>query len=182
MRKMTIAITAAVLLGGATAAFTQSGLRNIQETLTGDQEAPAVISTTGHGSFKARINQDETAIAYTLSFDALEGDVWHAHIHLGHEQNNGSIVLWLCQTALYVSPSPSTPQCFDPLNLASARSNTVSGVLTAADVVPVPSSGIGSNEFSEVIALIRAGKAYVNVHSSRFPPGEIRSQIGNHPH
>lgn len=177
----TIAITAAVLFGSATVAFTQAGLRNIRETLTGDQEAAAVVSTTGHGTLKARISRDETEIEYTLSFDELEGDVRQAHIHIGHEQNQGPIVLWLCQTATNVSPSASTPQCFDPLNLASARSNTVSGVLTAADIVPQAGTGIAAGEFSEVIALIRAGKAYVNVHTVKFPPGEIRSQLGNGP-
>jgi hypothetical protein len=30
------------------------------------------------------------------------------------------------------------------------------------------------------IALIRAGKTYANVHSSKFPLGEIRSQIDPH--
>ena len=32
-------------------------------------------------------------------------------------------------------------------------------------------------EFAELVALIRAGKTYVNVHTAKFPPGEIRSQI-----
>jgi hypothetical protein len=32
---------------------------------------------------------------------------------------------------------------------------------------------------AEVIALICAGRTYVNVHSSKFTPGEIRSQIKN---
>ena len=34
-------------------------------------------------------------------------------------------------------------------------------------------------EFAEVIALVRAGKTYVNVHSVKFGGGEIRSQINN---
>ena len=52
---------------------------------------------------------------------------------------------------------------------------------------PLLTNGIGNgtaaNEFAEVIALIRAGKTYVNVHSSMSPGGEIRSQIeGQHDH
>jgi hypothetical protein len=34
-------------------------------------------------------------------------------------------------------------------------------------------------EFEEVVALIRAGKTYVNVHTTKFAPGEIRSQLDN---
>jgi len=35
----------------------------------------------------------------------------------------------------------------------------------------------GPAEWSEVVALIRAGRTYANVHSVKFPGGEIRSQI-----
>jgi hypothetical protein len=55
----------------------------------------------------------------------------------------------------------------------------VSGTLTAADVQAQAANGIAAGEFAEVVALIRAGKTYVNLHSVKFPPGEIRSQIAN---
>lgn len=179
MRQVTIGVAAGVLLGGATAAFTQSDLTDIRELLTGIQEIP-VVSTTGSGTFRARISDDEQQIAYTLRFRGLEGNVRQSHIHIGPEQNTGNIVFWLCQTASSVSPVATTPQCSDPANLASARSNTVSGVLRAADIAPTAAPhGIAAGEFAEAIALIRAGKTYVNVHSDKFPPGEIRSQIGH---
>ena len=38
-------------------------------------------------------------------------------------------------------------------------------------------------EFDELLRAIRAGATYVNVHSTRWPGGEIRSQIdGNSGH
>jgi hypothetical protein len=47
----------------------------------------------------------------------------------------------------------------------------------AADVIgPVP-QGVNPGEFDKLVQAIEAGKAYVNVHSSRFPNGEIRGQI-----
>jgi hypothetical protein len=37
--------------------------------------------------------------------------------------------------------------------------------------------GISAGEFDELLKAIRAGATYVNVHSTRWPGGEIRSQI-----
>ncbi|HEX9821407.1 MAG TPA: CHRD domain-containing protein [Methylomirabilota bacterium] len=37
--------------------------------------------------------------------------------------------------------------------------------------------GILAGEFEEVVAAIRAGRTYANVHSAAFPPGEIRGQL-----
>jgi len=49
--------------------------------------------------------------------------------------------------------------------------------LTAASVVPVATQQIALTELNEVIAAIRAGNAYVNVHSAPSPGGEIRGQL-----
>lgn len=176
MRKTVLAVSGLIVMASGIA-FTQGvGPRVFKEALFGVKEVP-VVSTTGSGTFRAEISRDEASIAYTLSFQDLEGDVRQAHIHIGPEQNTGGIVLWLCQTAANPSPVASTPHCFDPLNPATARSNTVSGVLTAADIIPQAANGIAAGEFEEVLGLIRAGKTYVNVHSAKFGPGEIRSQI-----
>ena len=57
------------------------------------------------------------------------------------------------------------------------RPGIVTGVVTAADVVAVPSVGIGAGEFAEVIRAMRKGDTYANVHTTLFPGGEIRGQI-----
>jgi hypothetical protein len=164
---------------GMAVAFSDSGSRQIREFLLGVQEVP-VVSTTGTGTFEAEISRDGQSISYTLTFANLEGDVRQSHIHIAPEQNTGNIVLWLCQTP--TNPNPlvgnATPQCFDANNPLTLRSNTVTGVLTGADIAAsAAANGVTTGELDEVIALIRAGKTYVNVHSAVFPPGEIRSQI-----
>jgi hypothetical protein len=140
-------------------------------------------STTGTGTFRATISRDETEIDYVLTFKDLESDVRQGHIHLGYPQNAGNIMLWLCDSAaapLPVSPVESTPLCVqhDPTDF---RNGTVTGTLTEADVITQTANGIaGPADWAEVVALIRGGRTYVNVHTAVIPAGEIRSQIENH--
>ncbi|MFN3565295.1 MAG: CHRD domain-containing protein, partial [Burkholderiaceae bacterium] len=58
---------------------------------------------------------------------------------------------------------------------------SVSGVLTASSVVGPGGQLIAAGELAELIAAIRAGVTYVNVHSTAasggVPAGEIRGQI-----
>jgi len=184
MRRITIAATAVFAIAGTAIGFTSEGSRRFREILTGLKEAPAVVSTTATGTFRADINGDETEIKYTLTFKDLEGDVRQAHIHIGLPQNSGGIVLWLCDSEANPSPLASTPACNvnDPGDL---RNGTVSGTLTEADVQSLTANGIAgptattAGEFAEVIALVRAGKTYVNVHSAKFGAGEVRSQLDN---
>jgi CHRD domain len=76
------------------------------------------------------------------------------------------------------------PACNED-NPLDNRAGRVTGTLTAADVQTLVANGIAGptattpGEFAEVIELVRAGKTYVNVHSTKFTPGEIRSQIDN---
>jgi hypothetical protein len=179
MKRFMMVAVALVATAGSGLAFSGDGNRKFMETLNGLKEAAAVVSTTGTGTFNAEISLDETEINYELTFQDLEGDVRQAHIHIGLPQNSGGVVLWLCDSATNPSPSAATPECTsaDPLN---ARAGSVTGTLTAADVQAQAGNGIAAGEFAEVVALIRAGKTYVNVHSSKFPPGEIRSQIDRH--
>jgi hypothetical protein len=184
-----IATTAAAVIAMATTGLIASGdqrSRKFSESLSGLKEAAAPVSTTGTGTFKATISKDESEINYELTFKDLEGDVRQAHIHIGYPQNSGGIVLWLCQTAANPAPatSPNTPQCTvnDPMNL---RAGKVTGTLTQSDVLANLGNGIGGAgtdpeaEWQEVLALVRAGRTYANVHTVKFATGEIRSQIRN---
>jgi hypothetical protein len=59
-----------------------------------------------------------------------------------------------------------------------ACTGRVEGVLTAANVIGPAAQGIAAGEFQELIRAMRAGKAYVNVHTTTFAGGEIRGQTG----
>ena len=135
--------------------------------MAGTSEVPAV-STTANGTFLARISEDGGAIAFQLSYDAMEGDVTQAHIHIGQAGANGGVAMFLCSNL----GTPGVQAC-------PAPPATVSGVLTAADVVGPAAQGVAAGEFAEVVVAIRAGMAYANVHSTKFPGGEIRAQVDN---
>ena len=131
------------------------------------------MSTKASGKFEATIDDKNDTIHYTLRYDNLEGTVTQAHIHFGQRHTVGGIVVWLCQTAAVPAPASvnqSTPTC--------PASGTVSGTIMPAQVLEAVGQGIAPGEFEEVVAAIRAGRAYANVHSTLFPPGEIRGQIG----
>ena len=184
MKRIFIAATAVLAVATTALAFSDQGGRRFSEFLNGLKEAPAIVSTTGSGTFRASISKDETEINYELTFENLEGDIRQAHIHIGHPQNSGGIVLWLCDSDANPSPLATTPACNvdDPTNQRAGR---VSGTLTQADVQTVAANGIAGpavgtdGEFAEVVALVRAGATYANIHTAKFPPGEIRSQIDN---
>jgi len=168
-------IPAALLLAfAAPAAF---GDEKIKTRLTGYEEVPSV-STPASGEFEAKISRDEGMIEYELSYSGLVGTVQQSHIHFAQKAVNGSIVVWLCQTT--TTPAPASVAGLTPF---CPQSGTVTGTITAANVITAgtASQQIVAGELAEVVAAIRAHRAYVNVHTTPLNPGgEIRGQIGGH--
>ena len=144
-------------------------LRDFREFLTGDQEVP-VVSTTGRGEFRARINSGDGSISYQLWYTDMEAPITQAHIHLGQEDVNGGISVWLCSNLA----SPPTPAGVQP---CPASPGTIFGTITPNNVVGPAGQGIAAGEFGELLKHMRKGNTYVNVHSEKFPSGEIRQQI-----
>jgi hypothetical protein len=155
-----LGVVAAAVAGG-------DGRGNVREHLTGYEETPLTLSTSGFGDFRAKVRDNE--IEYHLSYGQLEGDVLQSHIHLGREATTGGISAFLC-TNLGNGPA-GTPTCPGP------RSGSVDGTIEPADVVGPTGQGINPGEYAELLRAIRAGATYANVHSSKYPTGEIRAQL-----
>lgn len=130
--------------------------------LTGDQERPTPIDTRAVGQFVMKDNGDGT-IDFKLIASNIQ-NVTQAHIHrittAGAE--TGGIVVWLY---------PAGP----PAVLIPGRSSGIlaQGTFSAANFVGT----LAGQPLSTLLADIAAGRAYVNVHTSANPPGEIRGNM-----
>jgi hypothetical protein len=161
-------ITAAIVV--TLAAPTVLAYTTLHARLSGYNETPMTISTTGTGEFTAKIT--DGAIEYELSYQNLEGSVTQAHIHFGQAGLSGGIAAWLCgNPSATITPPAGTPLCSGP------NTGGASGVITAAQVIGPAGQGITAGEFDALLAAIKEGAAYVNVHSSFVGGGEIRGQI-----
>jgi CHRD domain len=166
-----LAVLGAVLVGTlATFAIAQSGGHRFDaDRMGGSFEIPAV-STEAQGDFQASLVDTNTGpeLRYELSYSGLNGTVTQAHIHFAQNFANGGIVAWLCETATNLHPTTDK---------VCPQSGTVEGVITPAQVITAGTQQITDGEFDELIAAMRAGLSYANVHTSLTPSGEIRAQI-----
>ncbi len=171
--RVKVAVASALVAGAAvagTVAFADGG-NGIRETLTGYEEDPLVLSTTGSGEFTASIRAKGDSIRYRLSYADLEGAITQAHIHFGGRAQSGGISVWLCANpSPTISPPPGTQAC-------PPAPATIRGTILPENVVGPAGQGIDPGQFDELVNAVRAGVTYVNVHSSKYPGGEIRAQL-----
>jgi hypothetical protein len=152
----------AVLFIAAFATRADEGTR-LQADLVGTQEVPAIF-TTGSAEFTARVLDNDTRIEFTLTYENLSGPPAVAHVHFGQRSVNGGVSFFLCGGGTK-PPCPPT------------ASGTVTGTVTAADVLGPVAQGIAPGNLPAILEMIRAGFGYANMHTARWPGGEIRGQI-----
>jgi hypothetical protein len=160
--------------------------------LSGDQEpspmppapSPADSQAQGQGIFK--IADDDQSFDYKLIASNIE-NITQAHIHCGPAGMNGPIMIWLYPSVTATSALPPGAGRHDGV----LAEGTVSATGTNHVRVVSPTNAIctgGVANFAQALAKIRAGQAYVNVHTSDgvgasnqgpgdFPGGEIRGQF-----
>lgn len=141
----------------------------VRARLVGYSEVPAQ-SVPGRGSFRAVIDEEAGTITYTLSYENVA--ITQSHLHLGQHHTNGGISVFLC-TNLGNAPAPPAPAT----QACPAAPAEISGTITAANVSGPAGQGIAAGEFAELLAAIRNGSVYANIHTAALPAGEIRGQV-----
>lgn len=105
------------------------------------------VNAMGRGTVKFVVKTDST-ITYQVSLNGVP-DVTGAHIHLGAAGASGAPVATLIQGA-------------DP-------GGKMSGTITTKD--------LKGTTMTQLIAAMKAGGAYVNVHTKSHPDGAVRGEI-----
>jgi hypothetical protein len=154
-----IVIAAAVLALAIVGTASAKGLL-FATTLSSAEEVPANDSAA-FGIAQLALSADGKALHYKISVGNIQ-NVTQAHIHIGPPGINGPVVLFLYPSA---PPAVLIPGAFDGvLN---------QGTATAADL----RGPLAGQPLSALIEALESGNAYVNVHTSQFPGGEIRGQV-----
>ena len=133
-------------------------------TLNGYKEVPPV-NTTGFAVLrKLTLNDAAQTIEFRLDYEQLSAPPAAAHIHFGQEHVNGGVMVFFCGGG-------GQPAC------PAATSGSVSGTITAANVVGPVAQGIAAGNMRAVFDAIRNDASYANMHTANFPAGEIRGQV-----
>jgi hypothetical protein len=159
--KLAVAVALVGAAMTASAVAIAGGGGKVTARLDGFQEVPTVL-TDGKGKVKLKINDSARTIDFVLRYADLEGTiVQQAHIHIGAAHTTGQVSVFFCGGAKPACPpSPAT----------------VTGTITAADVIPRRDQGVET--FEDLVEAIRKGITYANVHTDKSPAGEIRGQLG----
>jgi len=131
----------------------------------GAGETGAILSG---GKGTVSLDVDNSQITYKLTYSGLSTPVTQAHIHFGKLHVAGGVMVFFC--ANVGTPPAGTPPC--PPN-----GGTVTGTWTAASVVGPAAQNVTPGDFSAILSALNSNTAYANVHTTKFPAGEIRGQV-----
>jgi len=167
-----------LVTGARVAAAQNAATQEYDAKLSGFFEIGPINNNTGailtNGTGKLTLVVQNNVAEYTLSYSGLTTNVTQAHIHFGKVHDAGGIFVFLC-TNLGNNPAgtPTPPLC-------PAGSATVTGTITAANIAAVPTQNVPANSFDVLLAALTSDTAYANVHTAKFPGGEIRGQVEVH--
>lgn len=161
---------AAVLLSAPEIAAAQE----FNARLDGFFEVGALNNETGailtNGTGRLMLDVENNSATYSLSYSGLGSNVTQAHLHFAKVHVPGGIYAFLCTNLTPPAGVPQPPPC-------PVAGGTVSGTLTAANILAVPGQNIAKGDFAALLAAVRSNTTYANVHTVNFPAGEIRGQV-----
>ena len=149
-RFLVIAAVVATAISTASAASAKDPKFNAE--LTGDQERPNPVETEGEG--EAKFETDGTVVDFELKWKDLTTPAFAAHIHCGGPEEAGPVGVTLFMGTM-------------------GTEGEVQGTFTAPD----PGNACGWEDLADVLGAMVTDGAYVNVHTTNHPGGEIRGQV-----
>lgn len=128
--------------------------------LSGANEKPNAVQTSANGTATlVMFGNPADSITFDVKVAQIDS-VTASHIHAGDVNTFGSIIFGF--------PSTNPPQSFTTLTQFQkgviTRASTFSGIFATAG-------------FDSLITRLRAGTAYVNVHTKKYPAGEMRGNL-----
>ncbi len=159
-RLLVVLAASAAALTIAIASVTAASPKNFVTPLSGGEEVPA-NGSLGRGAAVFQLSPDGTEMSFRLIASNIE-NILQAHIHIGPAGENGPVVVFLY---------PDAP----PAVLIPGRHDGVlnTGTFTAADF----RGPLGGMSMDALVDALESGNAYVNVHTTQLPGGEIRGQL-----
>jgi len=126
------------------------------------------ILSEGAATLVLKLDRSAQTVSYTLKFSGLSTPVTQAHIHFGKVHMPGGVMVFFCSNN--PNPPPGTQSC-------PASGGTVTGTLSAANVLPIPTQNVTAGDFQAIVDALESDTAYGNIHTMSFPAGEIRGEI-----
>jgi hypothetical protein len=127
--------------------------------MTGFEEAPGV-ATLAKGFAGIQVSADGQSVFYTIVLTDSSSPIVAAHLHLAPRGEAGPVVVGLC--------SAQTTRC-------QTEGMVAQGSFDASDF----SGPLAGDTLDRLIRETRNGMIYVNVHSTKYPSGEARGQLGD---
>jgi hypothetical protein len=170
---------ASVLIAAATVpamapAALASNTEEFRAVLSGFNEVGALNSETGailsegHGTLELKLDRRAQTLEFTLTFENLSAPVTQSHIHFGKNHMAGGVMVFFCSNL--ASAPAGTQAC-------PANGGTVTGMITAANVLAIAGQHVTAGDFDALADALVSRTAYVNIHTTSFPAGEIRGEI-----
>jgi hypothetical protein len=134
----------------ASAAYAQE--LKFEAELSGAAERPTPVVTEGVG--EAKFESDGASVDFELKWDDLTTPAFAAHIHCGGPEESGPVGVTLFAAAM-----------------------DTEGEVQSTFTAPDSGDACGWEDLADVLGAMATGDAYVNVHTTQHPGGEIRGQI-----
>jgi hypothetical protein len=144
-------------------------LSGFQELGALNSETGAIL-TDGSGTLQLTLDKAAQTISYELTYSGLSAPVTQSHIHFGRVHVPGGIMVFFCSNLTTPAPPAGTQAC-------PSSGGTITGMWSATNVQGIAGQNVTAGDFDALTDALFSNSAYANVHTTKFPAGEIRGQV-----